>query len=146
MSRRLFELSGFITFFKVKLSITRRTYCSINIKSHEIHCKIRNYIYLLTCKYCDTQYVGESITPVNLRMDIHRKRKSGYELFINRYKHVCKDANFSILILEKLEVDDFLNGQRDFAVQQLCLQRQDYWMKKLRIIYPSGLNERAKKF
>ena len=44
------------------LEVTGRTYSSINIKSHETHCKIRNYIYLLTCKNYGIQYVGESIT------------------------------------------------------------------------------------
>ena len=51
---------------EVKSNITGRTYTSINIKSHEIHCKIRNYVYLLTCKNCAIEYVRESITPVNL--------------------------------------------------------------------------------
>ena len=31
-------------------------------------------------------------------------------------------------------------------MQKLRLQREDYWMKKLRTIYPYGLNERAKNF
>ena len=129
---------------EVKPNITERTYSSINIKSHEIYCKIRNYIYLLTCKNCGIQYVGESITPVNLRMNFHRKGKSGCEHAINHYKNVCKCASFSIHILEKLEGDSFINGKRDFAVQKLCLQKDDYWMKKLCNMYPYGLNERAK--
>ena len=79
-------------------------------------------------------------------MSINRKGKSGCEHSINHYKSVCKGASFSIHILEKLEGDDFTNGQRDFAVQKLRLQREDYWMKKLRTIYPYGLNERAKNF
>ena len=29
-------------------------------------------------------------------------------------------------------------------MQKLRLQREDYWVKKLRTIYPYGLNERAK--
>ena len=41
--------------------------------------------------------------------------------------------------LEKLEGDDFINGQRDFAVNKLRLQREYYWMNKLRIIYPYSL-------
>ena len=53
-------------------------------------------------------------------------------------------CSFSIHILEKLEGDSFINGQRDFAVQKLRLQREDYWMKKLRTINAYGLNERAK--
>ena len=77
-------------------------------------------------------------------MNIHRKGKSGFKQCINHYKNICKDASFSIQILEKLEGDGFINGQRDFTVQKLCVQREDYWMKKLCIIYPYGLNERAK--
>ena len=77
-------------------------------------------------------------------MNIHRRDKSGCEHSINHYKNICKGASFSTHILEKLERDGFINGQRDFAVQKLHLQREDYWMKKLRTIYPYRLNERAK--
>ena len=45
---------------------------------------------------------------------------------INKYKNVCKGASFSIHILEKLEGYSFINGQRYFVVQKLCLQREDY--------------------
>ena len=104
----------------------------------------RNYIYLLILKNCGIQYVGKSITQVNLRLNIHRKGKSGCEHSINHYKNVCEYASFSIQILEKLEGDGLINGQWDFAVQELRLQREDYWMKKLCTIHPYGLNKRAK--
>ena len=93
---------------------------------------------------CGIQYVSESITPVNLKMNIHRKGKSGCEHSINHYQNICKGASFSIPILEKLERVGFINGQRDFTVQKLHLKRKDYWMKKLYTMYPYGLNERAK--
>ena len=57
---------------------------------------------------------------------------------------LIKGASFSIHILEKLEGDAFIDSQRDFAVQKLRLQREGYWLKKLRTIYPYDLNERAK--
>ena len=59
-------------------------------------------------------------------MNIHRKGRSGSEHSINHYKNTCKGASFFIHILEKLEGDGFINGQRDFAVEKLCLQREDY--------------------
>ena len=99
------------------------------------------YLYL---RCCGILYVGESITPVNVRMNIHWKVKSCSEHSINHYKSVCKGASSSIHILEKLEGDGFMNGRRDFSVQKLPLQRKGYWMKKLRTIYPYALNERAK--
>ena len=104
----------------------------------DVYC--RNYIYPLTCKNCGIQYIGESITSVNLRMNIHQKSKSGCEHSINHHKNVCKVTIFSIHILEKLEG----HGQRDFAVQKFLLQREDYWMKKLHIMYAYGLNQIAK--
>ena len=141
----------------VKSNITGRTYSSIKIKSHEIYelylsfyelylsiYILRNYIYVVTCKNCGIQYVGESIAPVNLGMNTNRKGKSGCELSINHYKNVCKGTSFSIHILEKLEGDGSINGRQDFGVQKLCLQSLDYWLKKLGTIYPYGLSERDK--
>ena len=141
----------------VKSNITGRTYSSIKTKSHEIYKLylssyelylsiyiLRNYIYVVTCKNCGIQYVGESIAPVNLGMTINRKGKSGCELSINHYKNVCKGTSFSIHILEKLEGDGSINGRQDFGVQKLCLQSLDYWLKKLGTIYPYGLSERDK--
>ena len=76
-------------------------------------------------------------------MNIHREGKSGCKHSINHYKNVCKGA-ISPFIPGKLERDAFINGHRDFAMQKLRLQREDYWMKKLRTIYPYCLNKRAK--
>ena len=127
---------------EVKSNIIGRIYSSINIKSHEIDRKIRNGIYLLTCKNCGIQYVCENITPVNLRTNIHQKGKSSCKYSINHNKNVFKGASFSIHILEKLEGDDFINGQRDFSAQKLHLQRENYWMKKLRTyILPASMKE-----
>ena len=75
---------------EVKSNMTWWTYSSINIKSHEIHCKIMNYIYLLNWK---------------------NRGISGGEISISLYKNVCKGASFSIHILEKIEGDGFINGQ-----------------------------------
>ena len=69
------------------------------------------------------QYVGESKTPVKLRINAHRRGKRDCEHSISHYKNVCKGASFSIQNLEKLEGDGFINGQQDFAVQKLLLQK-----------------------
>ena len=37
----------------------------IDIKTDEVHCKLQNYIYLLTCIHYGVQYVSESITSLN---------------------------------------------------------------------------------
>ena len=48
-----------------------------------------------------------------LRMNIHRKGKSGCEIAIDHFKNVCPDATFTILILERLPGDGYVNEKID---------------------------------
>ena len=109
-----------------------------------VHCKLQNYIYLLTCLSCHIQYVGESVVNVNLRMNVHRKGKSGCEICIDHFKNVCPGSSFSIQILEKLPGNGYLNGNLDQNMLKYRLEREDYWIKTLRTVYPYGLNQRTK--
>ena len=77
-------------------------------------------------------------------MNIHRRGKSGCEILIDHFKNVCPGATFTILILEVLPGDGYVNGKIDPAMLEYRLQREDYWMKRLRTVYPYGLNERTK--
>ena len=124
--------------------VTGRTYYIRDIEPAQVHCKLQNYVYLLTCLSCGVQYVGESIVPVNLRMNIHRRGKSGCEILIDHFSNVCPGALFSIDILEKLPGDGYNSGSIDDKMRKYRLEREDYWMKTLRTVYPYGLNDRAK--
>ena len=128
----------------IKSSFTGRIYHAIDVDLNNIHCKLQNYIYVLKCSSCHVQYVGESIVPLNLRMNIHRRGKSGCEVSIDHYKNVCPGATFSIQVLEKLPGDGYKNGKMDLAMLKYRLEREDYWMKTLRTVYPYGLNDKTK--
>ena len=123
---------------------TGRTYYVVDIEPHQVHCKLRNYIYLLTCLCCNVQYVGESVIFVNLRMNIHRKGKTGCEILIDHFTNVCPGSSFSIQILEKLPGNGYANGAIDEKMRKYRLEREDYWIKTLRTVYPYGLNDRTK--
>ena len=129
---------------EVESYITGRKYSILDIDPKLISCKLQNYIYLLTCSSCSVQYVGESVICVNKRMNIHRRAKSGCTTFINHYTKICPGASFSIQILEKLPGNGYLNGVVDEKMRDYRLQREDYWIKTLRTVYPYGLNERTK--
>ena len=96
--------------------------------------KTTYYTNLLTCTNCGIHYVGENTTPFNLRMNIHRRGKS----------KCCKNATFSIQVIEKFPRNGYENGIKDNAMLKYRLQREDYWMKTLRNVYPFELNERTK--
>ena len=123
---------------------TGRFYSALDIEPTAVNCKIQNYIYLLSCKSCGLQYVGESIVPVHKRMNTHRTAKSGCTTSIEHYREVCPGAGFTIQIIEKLPGNGYTNGVMDKDVLRYRLQREDYWMKTLRTIYPYGLNEKTK--
>ena len=95
---------------------TGRNCFATDITLDEVHCKIQNYIYLLTCTHCGIQYAGESITPLNLRTTIHRRGKSGCEISNDHYRNVCKNAIFSIQVTEKLPGYGYENEIKDNAM------------------------------
>ena len=124
--------------------VTGRIHPIRDIDVSSINCKLQNYVYLLTCLCCGVQYVGESVVPVNLRMNIHRKGKTGCEILIDHYSNVCPEAKFSVDILEKLPGNGYLNGSIDAEMRKYRLEREDYWIKTLSTVYPYGLNDRVK--
>lgn len=75
-----------------------------NNKTHLIFCKVFNCIYQLTCKKCNQQYIGQTSTHLNLRMNLHRSMsKPGVEksntLEIEHFK-MHGFNNISIRILD----------------------------------------------
>ena len=126
-------------------SVTGRTYQTINNVNKRITCKLQNYVYLLTCKCCFVQYVGESVTPLHLRINIHRKGKSGCEILINHFHNTCPNSSFTIQILEVLPGNGYKNGSLDKEMTKIRKDREDYWMKTLRTIYPYGLCDKYKR-
>ena len=127
-------------------SVTKRTYLCVNHTKEKIHCHSQNYIYLLSCSNCGYQIVGESIVQLNLRMNIYRTAEEGCEEFIHHFSNNCPNATFSIQIIEKLKGTGYLqNGDIDEDMRSYRLEREDFWIKTLRTIFPYGLNDKAKR-
>ena len=114
-----------------------------DIKPDEVHCKLQNYIivytlwcsiwwnyiivYTLWCSICRWKYYT-----IESKNKHSQRRKSECEISIDHYKNVCKNATFSIHIIEKLPENGYENWVKD------------YWMKTSHIVYRYGLNERIK--
>ena len=52
-------------------NVSHRKYNVINHTGDILSCKSGNIIYLLTCRGCNIQYVGETMQPVYMRMNGH---------------------------------------------------------------------------
>ena len=127
----------------VTSNISHRTYFCINNEDINVSCKSQNLIYLLTCNKCKQQYVGETATKLNIRMNTHRTSTTGCEHVIT-HKKECVGFNFSIQVLEKLVGTGYDgDGLLDSDITKFRQTREDFWIKRLRTIYPYGLNEKA---
>ena len=78
-------------------------------------------------------------------MNIHRTSTEGCEEFIQHFSKNCQKKSFSIQIIELLEGNGYTeNGEIDEESRKSRLEREDYWMKALRSVFPYGLNDRVK--
>ena len=80
-------------------------------------------VYLITCKVCKKQYTGSTVTKFRARF--------------NQYK-----SNLKLYGEGRTGLND---TYKDMMVQNFCdpndqEKRQDFWMDKLRTLYPEGLN------
>ena len=77
--------------------------------------------------------------PLQKRINILRKAKSDCKHMIKHFKNDC-DRLFVIFSGTRYK------NNKVFPIERVKrLKREDYWVKRLRTIYPCGLNERARK-
>ena len=131
---------------------THRIHDSIipdNIPS--VHCKTSNLIYLITCRKCKLQYVGETCQLLRDRIYGH---VTGFNnpgtdnhcriLTEHFSQGFCKGATFTVHIIEKLQGDGRTgDGKLDPNITRLRKKKETDWMLKLRTVYPFGLNGRV---
>lgn len=101
-------------------------------------CTSKNVIYLVTCKKCEMQYVGQTSQSVSRRMNSHRFDISNFY-----------DPSFSTTVathfnLQGHSIDDFSFMPIEIVSNnsdRLC--KETYWIHKLQTLQPSGLNAKA---
>jgi len=123
--------------------ITNKSYKVVNPTGEDLNCHSQNIIYLLSCSSCNIQYVGETAYPMHKRMNQHRTSKCGCEHIIHHSTEFCKEHKFQYQIIEKLPGSGYTNGELDETMTKIRKDHEDEWMKKLRTIFPYGLNEKT---
>ena len=119
--------------------VTQRVY-SINHKGKILNCKSKNIIYLITCKKCNIQYVGETTTPMRERVNKHRATIKKHEKDLHIVRHFSTCCSIDDLTIQPIEYINDEDGDKSGALRRY---REKYWMNELRTIYPYGLNERC---
>ena len=102
-------------------------------------CKATGIIYMINCGYCNIKYIGQTSTPLHLRINNHRslcnKVLSKDTDIQNRYEfehfklHPFNHAKIKILDV----IDDYNNR----------IELENLYIIKYKTVYPYGLNDRV---
>ena len=98
------------------------------------NCKSRNVVYVIECKRCKKQYVGETENALHIRMNGHRSDIKHQRLekpvakHFNSKDHSLEDV--SIFVIEQIHREDANFRKR----------KESYWIQILRSLTPEGLN------
>ena len=107
---------------------------------HNLNCKSNYVIYLLQCCSCQIQYIGKSETPFNIRLNNHRKdsKKPNPILACKHFQssnHIFqRDAQF--ILIEQIKKQSYAPE----SIKLMLKKRENFWIKELQTLFPSGLN------
>ena len=98
-------------------------------------CKSSNVIYLIQCRKCGCQYVGETEQALNERMNSHRtdirhKADKPVAIHFNTPGHTLEDLQ--VMVIEKL-------WRNDSVFRKI---RENRWISSLATAWPNGMNLR----
>lgn len=100
------------------------------------NCKTSNAIYLMTCKVCKKQYVGETKLSISRRINLHRSdyntrrfKRSPVAEHFSHENHAFGDISLCV-IESDTRWDDTLRKRRE-----------TYWIRRLSTLQPYGINK-----
>ena len=121
---------------KIKSSVTGREY-----RGPKYTCNTRNVVYLITCKKCGIQYVGESHRTFKDRMKEHygyarrKEMDKATGLHYNLPGHNMDDMHMQVI---------YVVTRKPIKNDPFRVKKEIEWMERLRTLKPLGLNERGK--
>ena len=111
-------------------TVTDKTY---NIR-HSLSCTSNNIIYLITCTLCRKQYVGQTSTPLRIRVNSHRNtikhnNDTPVAKHFNLPNHSLK--NVHIIAIDHVKDDDRHTREN----------KETFWIHTLKTATPTGINQ-----
>jgi hypothetical protein len=101
----------------------------------DIYCNTANIIYLITCRQCKIQYIGETGRTLRDRIVDHRsaiklRKRTPTAIHFNSSEH-------SVLDLQAIAIEKVTDTPLAIYTRK---QREEFWQNKLNTKFPSGLN------
>jgi hypothetical protein len=122
-------------------TITNRIHKVLNIaRTQHISCELSNLIYLITCKKCGIQYIGETGRKLRDRLYEHLysiRNKDRISTPVSEHFSLPdhKSRDLSIMVIERSEQFTDINRTTKFRKR-----REQFWIWQTKSITPLGLN------
>jgi hypothetical protein len=107
------------------------TYCV----RHQLSCTTSNIVYLITCKRCKKQYVGQTTKQLNTRMNHHRSN-----IMNKKSTYIAKHFNLPGHSIADLKVQPIDQATDPANTMPELYRLEAFWIKTLRTRTPEGLN------
>ena len=110
-----------------------------SVINHEVGCNSNCVVYLMTCKVCNLQYVGETCS---------EKFRLRYNNYVSKNKKCLEGLNPSQKFLHQHFLQPDHHGLENDAVFQIIdktdprhpKKREKFWISQLETMVPNGLN------
>ena len=128
-----------------KSSLTGREYLVI-CNSH-LSCDSKHVVYLISCRKCGFQYVGETSQLLRCRINQHRSsiRKSNPSTLVAKHfaspGHTVDDIR--VMPIERIEPHP---NETQRSIDSRRRTREDFWIRELGTLDPYGLNDKLQSF
>ena len=113
---------------------------------HKVNCKSEYVIYLTGCTLCNGQYVGKAEMAFNIRLNNHRKDTKNLNTILVCRNFQQQGHNFNspakYIVIEKLVNTSSSND----ILRKHLIERENFWVRKLRTLFPHGLNQELSKY
>ena len=119
-------------------AISSVTKCVFKFR-HDMNCNTRNMIYLINCKSCNKQYIGESRQSLRYRADGHRR--DILDEVLNR--SVAKHFNSCFCSFDDFEITPIFicpRLQTEEETKKLRLSIENYFIRLFETYLPYGMN------
>ena len=113
--------------------VASRTYQTTHPVESNLHCRSLGVVYLLSCRRCGKQYVGQMAKIMRERLARHRVSLKTAPMSL--YSHFLKYHHTDVL-----DVAIVLLSQESITEQRLRKERE--WIECLGTTIPNGLNNR----
>ena len=102
-------------------------------------CKTTGIIYMLNCGYCNIKYIGQSSTPLNLRINNHRSMCNKAESSKTDIQNKYEFEHFKLHPFNRVQIN-ILDVMDDTSSR---LELENLYIIKYKTAYPYGLNDRV---